>query len=75
MVVVWGRGVLSALSMKSISSEELAGENRAMRAAHCEDIENFNRFREEEDSGALRLPSRERPKVVQAELLLGRARS
>lgn len=54
---------------------ELAQQNAALRAAYCEDVERYNRHREEEASGALQLATRERPPRVQAELVLERGQS
>ena len=51
---------------------EITDQNRAMRAAYCEDTENYNRYREEEESGAVRLATLERPQGMQEELPLGR---
>ncbi len=59
--------------MVRVTTSELENQNRAMRAAYCEDIEDYNRFREEEESGAVRQASLERPPFVQAEFRLRRS--
>lgn len=61
--------------MVRITVSELEKQNRAMRAAYCEDIEGYNRFREEEAAGAIQEASPERPSSVQSEFRLRRAQS